>query len=84
MSENKVQIKGTFLGQPIDMTITECDEDTASAPDTPDVPVTPEVPSGDVPAPPEGLPEDTPADPAPDATPVSDEAPNPAGNAEQL
>lgn len=76
-----VTIKGTFLGQPIDVTI--CD----------DVPVPAEVskapgPVQDLTAEGERAPDapvDTPqADPAPDAAPVSDEAPNPAGNAEQL
>jgi len=73
-----VRVQGTFLGQPIDLTVREYDipppEETAApeAPvDAPDGAVVTDEPT-------------TPADPAPEAVPVSDEPKNPAGNAEQV
>jgi hypothetical protein len=90
-----VRIQGTFLGHPIDVTICEdaVTEDTPDAPDFPCEPDTPEVPPApvtglDASAEGEVVPADeieTPSsDPAPEAAPVSEDPPNPAGNAEQL
>ena len=78
-TNSAVTVKGTFLGQPIDLTITECGvpiqgEGEVSASATPDLPDGQVPPEAETPS----------ADPAPESTPVSDEPKNPAGNAEQL
>lgn len=86
-SNDTFRVKGTLLGQPIDVIVGDADSgyfDEAEAESpvrdlTGEAAASPEVPE---------VPADTPntgtADPAPEATPQSNEAPNPAGNAEQL
>lgn len=75
-----VKIKGTFLGEPIDIII--CESESVPDSEAPPAPAeTPaETPSAEAPS----VENVSPSDPPPESKPVSDEAKNPAGNSEQL
>ena len=87
-SEDAFRVKGTFLGQPIDVTLAPVDAECFSEPPVQDLTREAEAAGVDTTDKDCGEPGaaevTTPADPAPEVKDVSDEPKNPAGNAEQL
>lgn len=82
-TNSAVTVKGTFMGQPIDLTVTEC-EVPAESVDQPGVTdLTDAAPETAVDTP-ETTDAPKPSDPPPAEAPVSDEPKNPAGNSEQV